>query len=387
MPQELEQFVKQAAGKRVLLVGDLILDRYVYGDAERISPEAPVPVLRVVERGEAVGGSGNVAACLHALGVKPVVCGVIGKDSPGKRLRSLLTDAGAICDNIVEVDDRPTITKTRFVGLAQHRHRQQLMRVDEESTAPLDQKDSLAVSRMAVEAVQHVDAVCIEDYDKGVVTDELVQAVVVAASSAGKTVFVDPARLSDYARYQNATVLTPNRAELAMAVGQSSSDLSDIATDAEELRKRLNVQSIVVTLDREGAVVVENDRPWIHVPTRPRSVYDNTGAGDAVLAMLATAVVGGASMEDAVRLANIWRLKNSGAYRFLRKTSLRNCDSRTATETVSCDRSRSWSTNSRSGAIAVKRWCSQTGVLTFFMPAMLIIFRVAVKKVRFSWLG
>lgn len=305
MAQELDIFVRQASQKRVLLVGDLILDRYVYGDAERISPEAPVPVLRVVERGEAVGGSGNVAACLIALGVEPVVCGVIGKDAAGNRLRSLLTDAGAACDNIVEVSDRPTITKTRFVGLAQHRHRQQLMRVDEETTAPLGEEDRLAISEIAVRAVDQVDAVCIEDYDKGVVTGELIEAIVTAANRVGKTVFVDPARLSDYSRYQNATVLTPNRAELAMVVGHTSSALEDIAADTEALRKKLGANSIVVTLDREGAIVVEQDAPWIHVPTRPRSVYDNTGAGDAVLAMLATAVVGGASMGDAVRLANI----------------------------------------------------------------------------------
>ncbi|GJM24242.1 MAG: bifunctional protein HldE [Phycisphaerae bacterium] len=305
MAQELDVFVKKAAAKRVLLVGDLILDRYVYGDAERISPEAPVPVLRVVERGDAVGGSGNVAACLKALGVEPVVCGVVGKDRHGKRLKSLLTDAGALCEHVVEVDDRPTITKTRFVGLAQHRHRQQLMRVDEEATTPLSDANRRTISDIAVSAVSQVDAVCIEDYDKGVVTAELVEAVVDAAKSSGTTVFVDPARLSDYSRYKNATVLTPNRAELAMVVGRTSTALEDIASDAEALRNKLGARSIVVTLDREGAVIVEQGASWVHVPTRPRSVYDNTGAGDAVLAMLATAVVGGATMPEAVKLANI----------------------------------------------------------------------------------
>lgn len=305
MTQELDIFVRQAANKRVLLVGDLILDRYVYGDAERISPEAPVPVLRVVERGQAVGGSGNVAACLKALGVEPVVCGIVGKDEKGTLLRRLLEEAGADCSNIVEVTDRPTIAKTRFVGLAQHRHRQQLMRVDEETAAPLCDSDQKAIADIAVQAVSNVDAVCVEDYDKGVITDALVAAIVAEANKAGKTVFVDPARLSDYSRYRNATVLTPNRAELAMVVGHASTALEDIATDAEQLRERVGARSIVVTLDREGAVVVEQVTEWVHVPTRPRSVYDNTGAGDAVLAMLATAVVGGASMPEAVKLANI----------------------------------------------------------------------------------
>jgi D-beta-D-heptose 7-phosphate kinase/D-beta-D-heptose 1-phosphate adenosyltransferase len=305
MAQELDVFVRQASAKRVLLVGDLILDRYVYGDAERISPEAPVPVLRVVDRSDAVGGSGNVAACLKALGVDPVVCGVVGKDASGQRLKSLLADAGALCDHVVEVNDRPTITKTRFVGLAQHRHRQQLMRVDEEATAPLCDADRRTISEIAVRAVDQVDAVCIEDYDKGVVTAELVEAIVAAAKRSGTTVFVDPARLSDYSRYKNATVLTPNRAELAMVVGHTSTALEDIANDAEALRKQLGARAIVVTLDREGAVIVEEGANWVHVPTRPRSVYDNTGAGDAVLAMLTAAVVGGATMPEAVKLANI----------------------------------------------------------------------------------
>ncbi|MCB9866287.1 MAG: hypothetical protein H6816_06590 [Phycisphaerales bacterium] len=131
MSTDLTAIVKQARGHRVLLVGDLILDRYVYGDAERISPEAPVPVLRVVERTEAVGGSGNVAACLQALGVETVVCGLVGDDAPGRRLKQLLTEFGADVSGVLAVDDRPTTTKTRLVGLAQHRHRQQLMRVDE----------------------------------------------------------------------------------------------------------------------------------------------------------------------------------------------------------------------------------------------------------------
>ncbi|MEZ6084262.1 MAG: bifunctional heptose 7-phosphate kinase/heptose 1-phosphate adenyltransferase [Phycisphaerae bacterium] len=305
MAQELDVFVKQAAAKRVLLVGDLILDRYVYGDAERISPEAPVPVLRVVDRSDAVGGSGNVAACLKALGVDPVVCGVVGTDASGQRLKALLTDAGALCDHVLEVSDRPTITKTRFVGLAQHRHRQQLMRVDEEATVPLSDADRQKISTIAVSAVSQVDAVCIEDYDKGVVTSELVKAVVDEATRSGTMVLVDPARLSDYSRYKNATVFTPNRAELAMVVGRTSTALDEIAGDAEELRKKLGAKAIVVTLDREGAVIVEEGKSWVHVPTRPRSVYDNTGAGDAVLAMLATAIVGGATMPQAVKLANI----------------------------------------------------------------------------------
>ena len=234
MPAGLTSIVHAAVGKRVLLVGDLILDRYIYGDAERISPEAPVPVLRVVERSDAVGGAGSVAACLKSLGVEPVVCGVVGQDPNGQRLISLLTTSGADCQGVLEVAGRPTTTKTRLIGLAQHRHRQQLIRVDEESVDQLDGSDSQRMLQLATSAVTSCDAVCIEDYEKGVVSPELVSALVKAASTNGKPVLVDPGRLSDYSRYRGATLLTPNRNELALATGTQRMKHEEIAADAEK---------------------------------------------------------------------------------------------------------------------------------------------------------
>ncbi len=137
MEHDLAHWIHALTGKRVLLVGDLILDRYVFGDAERVSPEAPVPVLRVVESREAVGGSANVAACLRALGCEVAVCGVVGHDAHADRLRAMLDDLGADASGVLAVEGRPTTTKTRLVGLAQHRHRQQLLRIDEENAEPL----------------------------------------------------------------------------------------------------------------------------------------------------------------------------------------------------------------------------------------------------------
>lgn len=305
MLEPLGDIVRQASGRRVLLVGDLILDRYVYGDAERISPEAPVPVLRAVDRSEAVGGCGSVAACLRALGVEVQVCGVVGDDGNGRRLRALLEERGADCEGVMVAEDRPTTTKTRLVGLAQHRHRQQLLRLDEEVVKPLAPGAASALKDYAVKCIAQADAVCIEDYEKGVINADLVAAIVSAASRQGKPVLVDPGRLSDYRRYRGATLLTPNRSELALAVGRESTDHAAIAADAESLRESLDVESIVVTLDREGALIVSRSQDWMHIPTRARSVYDNTGAGDAVLAMLSAALVGGADLPDAVRLANI----------------------------------------------------------------------------------
>ncbi len=305
MSHDLAHWVRAAAGRRVLLVGDLILDRYVYGDAERISPEAPVPVVRVVERREALGGSGNVAACLRALGCEVTCCGTVGGDRHGATLRRLLKEIGASDEGLAALADRPTTTKTRMVGLAQHRHRQQLLRVDDEDTRPLDDGTVKTLIDIACGQMKRADVVCIEDYDKGLISSRLAQAVIEAARKAGRPVLVDPARLRDYERYRGASVITPNREELSIASGERLASVESVAAAARRVIDRFGIDSAVATVDRDGAVLVEKSASWRHLPTIPRTVYDNTGAGDAVLAMLAAAIGGGADLESAARLANI----------------------------------------------------------------------------------
>ncbi len=306
MERDLSHWVRMFGGRKVLLVGDLILDRYIYGDAERISPEAPVPVLRVMEAPtEAVGGSANVAACLKALGCGVICCGTIGNDAHGHTLMRLLADTGVETAGIVTLGDRPTTTKTRLVGLAQHRHRQQLLRVDDEDASPMSADESERITAAACRLISDVDVVCIEDYDKGMVTTALAQAVISGARRAGKSVLVDPARLSDYSRYRGADILTPNRFELSIASGSNLKSIEETAEAAEKLLDKLESSAMVVTLDRDGALLVRKGEQWLAVPTIPRGVYDNTGAGDAVLAMLASAVAAGADLPEAVRLANV----------------------------------------------------------------------------------
>ncbi len=305
MSQEIAHWVRACAGRRVLLLGDLILDRYVYGDAERVSPEAPVPVLRVVERRDAVGGAANVGACLRALGCEVACCGVIGEDRNGRLLRQMLDELGVDASSLVTLMDRPTTTKTRMVGLAQHRHRQQLLRVDEEDAGALTDADAHRVLAACANRIKDVDVVCIEDYDKGLVTDNLVRNITAQARRLGKPVLVDPAKLRDYARYHGATLITPNREELSRAVGRKLESIDAVGEASRELIERHGFDAVVATVDRDGAVLVEKGKPAMHVPTRPRAVYDNTGAGDAVLAMLAAAVAAGAGLPEAVALANI----------------------------------------------------------------------------------
>ncbi len=305
MTHDLSHWLRAAAGRRVLLVGDLILDRYLYGDAERVSPEAPVPVLRARETREAVGGSANVAACARALGCRVVCCGPIGRDAHGDTLRTLVEDAGIDTAGILAVPDRRTTTKTRLVGLAQHRHRQQLLRVDEEDTGPLAPDAAETLARLAREQVSQADVVCVEDYDKGVVTEGLVDALVREARRCGKPVLIDPARLSDYSRYHGGTLLAPNRDELSIVTGHSLDSLEAVAAAGLRVLETHDIGAVIATVDREGSVLVQRDQDWIHIPTVPRSVYDNTGAGDAVLAMLAATVAAGADLKSAAELANI----------------------------------------------------------------------------------
>ena len=297
--------MRGAAGKRVLVIGDLILDRYLYGDAERISPEAPVPVLRTIERNETVGGSANVAVCLVALGCTVTSCGIIGDDRHAETLKRLLDQGDVRADGVMTVGGRPTTTKTRLVGLAQHRHRQQLLSVDEEDTSPLPPDIEKKLIDTAAGLVAEADVVCIEDYGKGVISAALVSNVVREAKKKNCPVLVDPARLTDYSLYRGADILTPNRDELSIVAGRRFDALETLAQAATELIEAIDLNGIVATVDREGSIVVERGSSWRHLPTIPRSVYDNTGAGDAVLAMLAAAVAAGADLVSAAQLANI----------------------------------------------------------------------------------
>lgn len=304
MQADLSQIVERFPGRRVLLVGDFMLDRYVFGDAERISPEAPVPVMRVTERRDCVGGAGSVAMNVLALGARVTCCGLIGNDRFGERVREMLSEAGADTGGLIRAGDRPTITKTRLVGLAEHRHRQQILRVDDEVVRPPSEADAGALLDAARRALGDVDVVCLEDYAKGLLSKEICAALLAAAAKAGKPVLVDPARKGDWERYAGAFVLTPNRAELEIGVGRALAD-DELESEAAELAKRIGVANMVVTLGRDGSVLVRPGQPARRFPTRPRAVYDNTGAGDAVLAMIAVALAAGGTLEQAVPLANV----------------------------------------------------------------------------------
>lgn len=301
---ELTRIVERFEGRRVVVLGDFMLDRYVFGDAERISPEAPVPVLRVVERQDRVGGAGSVAMNVAALGGQAHCFGLLGRDRFGDAVEKHLRDAGVVVSGLLRVDDRPTITKTRLVGLAEHRHRQQILRVDDEEVRPPLLADLSRLLESLRPLIDSADVICLEDYAKGLLSEELCSEVIAAARRRGKPVLVDPPRSSLWDKYRGATLLTPNRAELEIGVSAALTD-AEIEPRARALAERLELEAIVVTLGRDGARVVPRIGAARDYPTRPRAVYDNTGAGDAVLAMLAMALACGADLDCAVPLANV----------------------------------------------------------------------------------
>lgn len=304
MYEQLLKAIGNLGKPKVLLVGDFMLDVYVYGDVARISPEAPVPVLRVTETESRCGGAASVAADLAALGAQPICIGVVGDDADGRTLADRLTDIGADISALSVSPDRPTIAKQRLIGLAQHRHKQQLIRIDREIADPLPAQVSEKLWQDYERLLLEVDAVCLQDYNKGVLTPDACGRMIRLAREMGKKVLVDPILNDDYSKYRGATLITPNRREAGTAVGFEIKTPADAAKAAETLRDSLDLGAAVVTLDKEGAYLATKDVNEL-VPVRPRPVYDVTGAGDAVLATLAVAVAAGADFLTAVHLANI----------------------------------------------------------------------------------
>ncbi len=304
MYENLLKAVTKLGSPKVLLVGDFMLDAYIYGDAERISPEAPVPVLKVTRTDYSCGGAGLVAANLCALGGVALCVGVIGNDANGEKLKELLTSKGADISGLISVPDRPTTTKQRLIGLAQHRHQQQLFRMDSESVEPLAEEHYARLVEIFEAKLEQVDVVCLQDYNKGVLTGSFCQQAIHSAAKAGKKILVDPSYIGDYTKYAGATLITPNRQEARLEVGFEIKTIEDAAKAAEQLVQKLQLEAVVITLDKEGAYLKSPEFSE-HIPTRPRKVYDVTGAGDTVLATLALMLAAGCDYRTAVQLSNV----------------------------------------------------------------------------------
>lgn len=304
--ERLIHFLDGWKARRILVAGDFMLDRYTYGNAERLSPDAPVPVL-AEERQEAhPGGAANVCLDLRALRCEVACVGVVGDDPDGVSVRESLHAAGCATGGIALCPTRPTTVKHSFIGLAQHRHPQKMFRVDREERSCVPPEVEQKLLAAAMTELPGADAVCIEDYGKGAITPTLAQKLIAAARRLGKLVLVDPAPTRDYSKYRGATAVTPNRTEAALATGmEPGADWSQLSEMARRLVDQLELAAAVLTLDKQGALLLENGCEPQHLPARARAVYDVTGAGDMVLAMLAAALSNGADFTTAVALTNV----------------------------------------------------------------------------------
>ncbi len=281
----------------VTVIGDLILDQFIWGKVERISPEAPVPVIEITRETIHLGGAANVAANLVALGARPVLIGVIGQDQAGVTLRNELERMGMDTGAVIIDQARATTVKTRIIA-----HHQQVCRADREcrdavSGAVLDQ-----LLGAASRAVDRTAGTVISDYAKGVLMSDFLAAVIGESRARDKFVAVDP-KVEDFAVYRGASVITPNKREAERAAGIPINTDEDLIRAGRRLLDKTNAEHILITRGEEGMTLVEPDR-YLHLPTAAREVYDVTGAGDTVIATLSAALAAGANVQEAAYLAN-----------------------------------------------------------------------------------
>jgi rfaE bifunctional protein kinase chain/domain len=293
----LSRLLDRFAGRRVLVVGDVILDEYLHGDAARISPEAPIPVVRLTSETHLLGGAGYVASHVRHLGGEAVLCGVAGRDPAGDAVRALLRERGIDAAGLVTDPGRPTSIKTRVVA-----KRQQMLRIDRERTDPIAPETAAALLRHAEQALPAVDVVICSDYDKGAFTPSLIRRLLSVARWRRVPVAVNPKpRLAT--RFRGATLVSMNQAEAAAVLGRPLPDEAAVRAAGPALRRRLGAAAVLVTRGEHGMALFTSGAPRF-VPARAREVFDVTGAGDTVIAVAAMGLAARGRLADAVQLAS-----------------------------------------------------------------------------------
>jgi D-beta-D-heptose 7-phosphate kinase/D-beta-D-heptose 1-phosphate adenosyltransferase len=294
---DLISTIDSLGSPRVAVIGDLVLDHYVFGNVSRISPEAPIPVLHVTREEDRLGGAANVAANVISMGGIAALVGALGRDEPGDRFERLTSEAPGL-ELSAALVARPTILKTRMVS-----QNQQMLRVDRETAGALADTELVDVVQRAEAALAGARGVVISDYGKGVITPAGAQAIIAAARKAGLPVIVDP-KGRDYSRYRGATAVTPNRAEAEAATGVDCSTLEGVEAAGRKLVGELGLQAAVITLSAQGVAVIPAQGPMAHFPAQARSVYDVTGAGDTFIAAFTLCAAAGRDFNTAARVAN-----------------------------------------------------------------------------------
>ena len=298
MSHHLLPLLENLPDHRVLCVGDVMLDRFVYGQVERISPEAPIPVLHIQRETTTLGGAGNVVRNIVALGGHVDMVGIVGKDAGGYELATLLGELPNVTSHLVTDTSRPTTLKTRYIADGQ-----QLLRADHEINAPSSATIEQKTLQRAEGSMESCDVVILSDYAKGVLTNNVVAALIAAGRAKNKRVLIDP-KGRDFSRYRGAFMLTPNRRELAEATGKTIRTVAEAESAARELIAAYDLGGVLAKLGGDGVCLVMKDEAAQHFHTTAREVYDVSGAGDTVVATMALALAEGITPADSAALAN-----------------------------------------------------------------------------------
>jgi D-beta-D-heptose 7-phosphate kinase/D-beta-D-heptose 1-phosphate adenosyltransferase len=302
MTKQTIEILRKITSARVLCLGDLMLDRYIYGLATRLSPEAPVPIISVRRKTHMPGGLGNVVMNLKSLGASPMAVGLVGRDAHADDLRVLLEKGlDLLSPPLLEDPGRPTTVKTRVIAGIQ-----QVVRFDEESENPLSVQTQKLYQQAVLSCLNDASAVALSDYGKGVLSEEMCAWLLKQAQELGKPVVVDP-KGADYSRYRGATLVTPNRQELALAVGRDVARASQEAlTEAgSELMKRHGLKNLLITRSEDGMTLLLDSGEVRHFPTKAKEVFDVSGAGDTVVAAMAAAMAAGLPLDSGAELATL----------------------------------------------------------------------------------
>lgn len=293
------EVLDRIADAKVLVIGDVMLDRYWWGRASRLSPEAPVPVVALEKVSNIPGGAANVAANIAGLGAKVLLAGVAGEDEAGDALASVLAETGISKELLIVSKTRQTTTKTRVLV-----HNQQIARIDDETNKPLTAADEKGLCDRVADVMDDVDAIVVSDYAKGCLTTGVLKEVIEKARAKGTPVIVDP-KSKDLSKYDGATMLTPNLTEALNAAGLENATEEDAGEAAHLILGRTKIDSLLITLGEHGMRLFRRGEPALHFPSMARQVFDVTGAGDTVVAVLTAALAVRAEVGAAIALANL----------------------------------------------------------------------------------
>ncbi len=296
--KRLNSILDSFKNKKVLILGDLMLDEYLIGSVKRISPEAPVPVVDIVEEQVRFGGAANVALNIHTLGCEPILVGVLGNDREGEKFKNLMRKKGLSEDGLVTLKNRPTTLKTRVIGEMQH-----ITRIDRESKSYLSKTDEKVLINVVKKRISEADGVILQDYNKGVLTENVIDSAIKESNRLDKLITVDP-KFVNFLNFKNVTVFKPNIKETEEALAHPIANKNDLLVAGKQLLKKLSTKSVLITRGPEGMSLFEDTGEVTHVPTMARKIADVSGAGDTVISTLTAALLGGSNFKEAATIAN-----------------------------------------------------------------------------------